>query len=301
MGTSFLITTKNRRDELIACVKTIADQSILPDELVVVDGGELSVETDLLSALGPTVGLVYKQTTPGRTNQLNVGIRMARGDPVVFIDDDVLLEPDFHAELLQAFKTGGPKVGGVQASIVDDALHVWPARLFKTIFLLSRHTKDSAAKMLPSGYYTSPARATQLREAQALRLCGVAFRRKVLQEFTFDESLQGYALKEDVDFSFRVSHEYRLLISPSARFRHLKTPTARMSVRKKYRMHVVNNYILFRKNLGGSSWRWVAFYWAMVGRVLYSAAKSAVSRNPGFVLGTLEGLKDVATGSARLK
>lgn len=301
MGSSFLITTKNRREDLLACVGTILAQSVLPDELVVIDGGDDPVEEAIGSALGSSIPLVYRRTAPGRTAQLNAGIAVTAGDPVVIIDDDVLLEPDFHAEMLKAFESGGPEVGGVQGSIVGDTLRPLPVRLFKALFLLSRHTKDSAGKVLPSGYYTSPARATGLREAQALRLCGVAYRRKVLDEFSFDESLQGYALKEDVDHSYRVSQKYRLLISPTARFRHMKTPESRIGVREKYRMHVVNNYNLFRKNLGGRTWRWAAFCWAMLGRLLYSGAKSAASRNPGFVLGTLDGLRDVVTGSARLK
>lgn len=302
MGSTFLITTKDRRVDLLKCVDTILLQTILPDELVVVDGGMESAEAEIRSVLEPAgVQVVHKLTPPGRTAQLNAGICGAGGDPVIFMDDDVLLDPQFHEQILKAFEEGGPGVGGVQGSIIQDTLRPLPVRLFKALFLLSRHTKDSPGKMLASGYYTSPAQATELRAAQALRLCGVAFRRQVLDEFSFDESLQGYALKEDVDFSYRVGQKYALLVSPDARFCHLKTPLARISVREKYRMHVVNNYVLFRKNLGGSFWRWLAFCWAMIGRLFYSTAKSVVSRNPGFLLGTLEGLKDVVTGSARLK
>jgi GT2 family glycosyltransferase len=159
--------------------------------------------------------------------------------------------------------------------------------------LMSRHTRDGRARLLPSGYYTTPARPTGIREAEALRLCGLAFRRKVFDDFMFDEALETYALKEDVDFSYRVSRHYRLLIAPGARFRHHKTPTARMSVRARSRMHVINNHRLFVKNLDGTLAQRVAFGWAMCGRAIYELARSVVKLEPGYFLGALEGIRQI--------
>jgi GT2 family glycosyltransferase len=191
------------------------------------------------------------------------------------------------------FDSEGPDLGGVQGSVIDDTFGSPLKRAYRALFLQSRHTKDSPGRLLPSGYYTTPVRATEAREAEALRLCGLAFRRRVLDEFTFDESLEGYAFKEDIDFSYRVSQRYRLMVCPDARFRHFKAPASRISEREKSRMHVVNNYRIFRKNLQGTPLQWAAFCWALLGRLIYECARTAARRNPSYIAGAVQGLKDI--------
>jgi GT2 family glycosyltransferase len=299
-GSSFVICTRNRPEELGRCLATIVQQTVPPEEVVIVDASDERDEATVRKILEEHgIRLLYLATQPGRTKQLNLGIRAATGDPLFFVDDDVELEPQFHEAMLDALKEGGEEVGGVQGTVIGDTLKPLPLRLFRAVFLLSRHTKNGRARLLPSGYYTTPARPTRLREAEALRLCGLAFRRKVFDEFMFDESLEGYALKEDVDFSYRVSRRYKLLIVPRARFRHYKTPSSRISVREKSRMHIVNNRRLFEKNLEGTWLQRLAFAWAMCGRVIYELLRTVVKREPGYLLGAIDGIREIARRSAR--
>lgn len=294
-GSSFVICTRNRAAELRHCLESLVSQTMLPKEAVIVDASDRPDQSwmrDLLS--GYDISLVYLATTPGRTRQLNAGIQASSGDPILFVDDDVELDERFHEEILEAFASEGEAVGGVQGSVINDTLRPLPMRAFRTLFLMSRHTKDGNARLLPSGYYTTPARPSANREAEALRLCGLAFRRKIFDEFSFDEELHGYALKEDVDFSYRVSRRHRLLVAPAARFRHLKTTNARIDVRAKSRMHVVNNHRLFTKNLEGTAVQRLAFLWALCGRLIYELLRTVVKRDPDYVLGTLQGLREIA-------
>jgi GT2 family glycosyltransferase len=293
-GSTFLICTLNRPDYLRDALLTLLDQTVLPDEIVIVDGSERPTGEGLRAMVERAgVRLQYITTVPGRTRQLNLGTRAATGDPVFIMDDDVRLEGSFHEAMLRVFEAGGPELGGVQGTMIDDTFRSLPARAFRTIFLLSRHTKNGAGRLLPSGYYTTPVRPSEVREAQGLRLGGVGFRRRVFDEFSFDESLEGYALKEDIDFSYRVSRRYKLVVSPHARFRHLRAPAARLGVRAKSRMHVVNNYRVFRKNLDGTRAQKLAFLWAMLGRSLYELARTVVRCEPGYIQGYIEGLREI--------
>jgi GT2 family glycosyltransferase len=293
---SFVICTRNRPDDLLRCLTSVVEQSVLPAQAVIVDASDRADEERIRALLvAGGVDLQYLRTAPGRTRQLNIGVRASSGDPILFIDDDVELDPRFHEMILEAFEQGGQEVGGVQGRIIDDVRPSALGTAFRAFFLLSRHTKDGAATLLPSGYYTSPAFPTKIQEAQALRLCGLAYRRRVFDEFDFDESLgrEGYALKEDVDFSYRVSRRFKLLVTPHASFRHFKTPTSRIAVRQKSRMHIVNNYQLFRKNLEGTPLQWLAFCWAMVGRMIYECGRTVRGRNPDYLLGALEGMQRI--------
>jgi GT2 family glycosyltransferase len=299
---SFVICTRNRPDDLRRCVDSLLKQSILPSEVVIVDASDRPDEESIRHLLtSGGVQLKYLTTEPGRTMQLNRGVKASSGDPIFFVDDDVELDDRFQEMILDAFDRGGQDVGGVQGRVIDDVRPSPLGTAFRTLFLLSRHTKDGAARLLPSGYYTSPAFPTEVQEAQALRLCGLAYRRRVFDEFEFDEWLGkgGYALKEDVDFSYRVSRRYRLLVTPYAGFRHFKSTTERVGIRQKSRMHIVNNYFLFRKNLAGSALQWAAFCWAMFGRLLYESGRTMRSRNADYLLGALDGVTQIVTTRGR--
>jgi GT2 family glycosyltransferase len=148
--------------------------------------------------------------------------------------------------------------------------------------------------MLRSGYYTVPIRPSTLTRAEAVRLTATAFRRQALLEFPLDEDLHGYALKEDIDLSYRIGRRYLVVVNPDARFQHLKTPTARIAIREKSAMHVVNNFWFFSKHLRGSRLNELAFAWAMLGRLGAELARSVVKREPAYALGTLDGLRTVA-------
>jgi glycosyltransferase involved in cell wall biosynthesis len=293
-GSTFLICTLNRPDVLRETMRTLLQQSVLPEEVVIVDASDESSEGLLRQMLEPAgIRLEYVRTAPGRTRQLNTGVSASRGDPVFICDDDVRLDSEFHAAMLRTFEAAGPEVGGVQGTMIDDTFRSLPARAFRALFMLSRHTQNHEGRVLPSGYYTTPVKPSGAREAKALRLGGVGFRRRVFEEFSFDEGLEGYALKEDIDFSYRVSRRYRLLISPEARFRHLKAPASRIGLRAKSKMHVVNNYRFFRRNLERTLPQKVAFLWAMVGRLLYEAIRTVARREPDYLLGYLDGVAEV--------
>lgn len=269
-------------------------QTVKPRELVVVDASDVSQEDQILALLeGSGIELKYVTGVPGRTRQLNQGIGLCEGDPVCILDDDVELDARWHQAILECFEAGGPQLGGVQGVIDNLPLYGLWARFFRGLFFLRRTTTNSPGRLLPSGYFTMPVAPSRITETEVLVSTAVAYRRQILSEYEFDEHLDGYAHKEDIDFSYRVGRRYSLAITPHARLVHLTTPHSRIAARNWMRMHVVNNHYLFYKNLGSSPARRLAFWWSMIGRLLLAAIKTAVRRDPAFLMGTLDGLKDV--------
>ncbi len=300
MGATLLITTLNRPQELRRCLASVLEQDLLPEELVLVDasqGAPPAPLTEEFDNVGVRVEVIA--SAPGRTHQLNLGIAACTGDPVIVVDDDVVLEPGFVRAIVTAFERGGPNLGAVQGLMLNHVLRPWPARALRALFLQTRHTRSAPGRVLASGYYTLPVRPTRPVPADVVPLTATGYRRHVLREFPLDEALAGYALKEDIDLSYRVSRRYRVLVDPAARFLHLKTPTARIAVREKSAMHVVNNFWFFSKHLRGPLVHDLAFAWAMAGRLLAEAARSLVKRDPAFALGTLDGLREVYRSRGR--
>lgn len=294
MEPTLLITTLDRPDELRRCLASVLEQDVLPSEVVIVDASSPPVPPPLHDELvARGVRVVALHAAPGRTAQLNEGIRASSGDPIIIADDDVVLERGFVGSILEAFEKGGPELGAVQGTMRNDVFRPWPARALRSVFLQSRHTRESPGRMLRSGYYTLPVAPSRPVDVEVLRLTACAFRRDVLREFPFDESLRGYALKEDIDLSYRISRRYRVLAIPDARFWHLKTPTARIAIREKSAMHVVNNFWFHSKHLKGSLLNRLAFAWGMTARLGFEVLRTVAHRNPDYALGALDGLREV--------
>ncbi|MDP9300558.1 MAG: glycosyltransferase family 2 protein [Actinomycetota bacterium] len=294
MGPTLLITTLDRPDELRRCLASVIEQRVLPDEVVIVDGSSPPAPPPLQEELlAKGVRVVPLRRAPGRTAQLNMGIRAASGDPIIIVDDDVVLEPRFVGSMLEAFERGGPTLGAVQGTMQNDVFRPWPARALRSVFMQSRHTRESPGRMLRSGYYTLPVTPSRPVEVEVLRLTACAFRRDVLREFLLDESLHGYALKEDIDLSYRISRRYQVLAIPDARFWHIKTPASRIGIREKSAMHVVNNFWFYSKHLKGPIRNRLAFAWGMTGRLGSELFRTVANRNPDYALGALDGLREV--------
>jgi GT2 family glycosyltransferase len=302
MGATLLITTLDRPDELRRCLASVLRQDRLPEELVLVDATPGSPTAPLAGEIAAAgIRLRAIASPPGRTRQLNAGIAACTGDPVIVVDDDVVLESGFVRAIVEAFEREGPGLGAAQGLMLNHVLRPWPLRALRAVFLQARHTRSAPGRVLPSGYYTLPVRPTRPVPAEAVPLTATAYRRHVLEEFPLDEALSGYALKEDIDLSYRVSRRYRVIVEPAARFRHLKTPTARIGAREKSAMHVVNNFWFHAKHLRGSAGARLAFAWAMTGRLLAEVGRSIVARDASFVLGTLDGLREVYRSRGRVR
>jgi glycosyltransferase involved in cell wall biosynthesis len=96
---SVVVPTYNRAPVLARCLDALAAQDPAPDEVVVVDDGSTDGTRAVLAERG-WVRAVH-QPNGGRAAAKNAGVAAARGDVVLFIDDDVMATPGLvhlHAE-----------------------------------------------------------------------------------------------------------------------------------------------------------------------------------------------------------
>lgn len=101
---SVVIPTFNRSDILIRCLQHLAGQTLLPAsfEVVVCDDGSTDGTFDLVHSFPAPFSLTYlRQENRGPAAARNMGIGKARGEYVLFLNDDALLHPralDIHLE-----------------------------------------------------------------------------------------------------------------------------------------------------------------------------------------------------------
>lgn len=103
------LCSRNRHQTLREVLLSLCDQSLEPErfEVVLVDDGSLDATREMVQALRSQLpyALTYLwQSHSGLAAARNTGIRAARGEIMVYIDDDVLAHPQLLSEHLKVHR-----------------------------------------------------------------------------------------------------------------------------------------------------------------------------------------------------
>ena len=300
MRCSVIICTRNRQSDLERCLESISRQTLLPDEVIIVDGSD----TDRLSTISndqrfSQLILAYKHTDPGLTRQRNVGIKMATGDILFFFDDDVELCKDYIEKIMEAYKRGRlGNVGGAQGidlNITNSFLQGKKKLFFYRIFFLDRN--DRYAKILPSGKVThlDVAHSIIRRAKDPIRIhcmsgCMMSYHRRVFDEFLFDEQYEGYSHAEDAEFSKRISGKHSLYCIPQAHLFHNKplSKKAWYETTDFSASSIKCQVDIFRRHLWKNPLNYLALLWSWVGILIWDGM---IHPNRDRFIGDLLGIK----------
>lgn len=303
---SVIIATKDRKDDLVECLRSLRNQSLLPQQIVIVDASKTLArnEADRYQDAAGSIPVMYvKAKQAGLPSQRNQGMSLldARVEYVMFLDDDVVLEPDCCLEAIRLLESNASIVG-IESAITNQEQPPggkW-GRWFDRLFLID---SKKTGQLLPSGF-NAPRSIQQIRrpsQVEWLQGCSMSYRRSLIQGLQFDpiyERFAGYAYGEDLDFSYAASKRGQLWFNPNARMLHKRSPSGRLS---EYRFGIsqVTNRALFVLKHWGDLYHFVCFLWAMVGIVLANVAMMTRGRSRKRVLGNIVGLVLVLTGQVR--
>ena len=101
-----VIPSLNRPALLGEAITSLLNQTLVPDEIIVVDDGSTPpVDKDTLaSQYGPTIRVIRHEVSRGLAYARNHGAEEASGDYLVHLDDDDLLAPNTLEEALSLFE-----------------------------------------------------------------------------------------------------------------------------------------------------------------------------------------------------
>jgi glycosyltransferase involved in cell wall biosynthesis len=216
--------------------------------VIVVDGDpERSAENIVrdLENRYPDVDMRYVASDPGASRQRNVGIDLARGDIVAFIDDDCTFEPGLFEALMSAYQddTVVGATGWIKRPSRSRLGSDPNSRLRR--FVLGGGRQGSMSNF---GFRRPIVDVEQPRDVEFMPGPLMSARRDVAAEVRFDERLGTYSLGEDDDFSYRVSRRGRIRYEPSAFVCHEELGWRHTDRRQMDCLQVVNRTYLFRKN-----------------------------------------------------
>jgi GT2 family glycosyltransferase len=279
---SVVIATYNRADDLKTTLDSITDNSLPCKEIIIVDQSKDTKTRDLIRSLKNNKLKYYYSDVPSLTKARNIGATKVFSDSkiVCFFDDDVTLEKDYFRYVLEIFNTYScaQGVGGFITQTVPQGSRL--EVLSKKIFFLG-HLEKNAARVLSVYGNTYPSKLTKVINSEWLSGVNMCYKLEVLKDQQFDENLSGYALAEDLDFSYRLNRKYgnSLFITPYARLMHRASVVERIPSEKMVYTNQINHFYLNFKDFNKTISEKLIFAWAVSGIAFLRIMQFLIKRN----------------------
>lgn len=115
---SVIVVNWKAADETIGCLRSLAAQTVAPDQVIVVDNGSEDGSVEAIRGAFPEVTLVETGVNLGFGGGANRGLELATGDWIFLLNNDATLAEDGIAELARAAAEAPPTVGMFQSQMV---------------------------------------------------------------------------------------------------------------------------------------------------------------------------------------
>tara|TARA_B100000900_G_scaffold396396_1_gene395639 strand:- start:5350 stop:6270 length:921 start_codon:yes stop_codon:yes gene_type:complete len=209
-STSIVILTMNRSNHVKKVLNNISLQSVLPDEIIIVDNA--SEETHRLKNM--SIAKEYDadyfcmDKNLGVSGGRNFGLRKATGDIILEIDDDAEFESIDAIKKVVGYFESDKSIGLLAFSIFKNKN--FDRRREEFPFFAKKRTLDS--ELIPCGWFIG---------------AGHAFRGKIFEKINYYNDFFPYG-QEEIDLSLRVIDSgYNIFFASEIKIFHYKTDDAR--------------------------------------------------------------------------
>jgi GT2 family glycosyltransferase len=281
---SVIIVTWNGRRFLDACLRAVTAQLHPDDEIIVVDNGSIDGTAAWLRHAWSAVRLVALPANLGFAGGVNVGLRAARGDLLLLLNNDAFVEPGCVPALVEALRDH-PCSGAVAGVLTFDhrpdlvasagitacrnglALDLWTGRAVRSL----------------------PAAPQPVMGASG----GLALYRRTMLDDIGLMAPDFFNYLEDVDLAWRAQlRGWECLVVPAARARHIYSATGGQGSPLKQRLLGRNRLRAiircFPSGVLRSCLPDILAYDTM------ALAYAALARQPAMIAGRIEALRDWA-------
>lgn len=295
MRFTVIIPTKNRLNDLEKAIASITSQSRPPEQLVLVDQSAEPIPESVLASFrgrlpaSSELNYVYNTCISGLVEAKHVGVTHATGDIVCFLEDDIVLEPEYLSQIETSF-LADPKMCGTSGVVTNTPRPSLAYVFFHELFHCGIFDDPRPRVYADLARQKSDMSQSILIRSPALSGGLSAWRKEVFERVPFDLA-SGFHMIEDIDFSIRVQREFGpcLYINPRARLAHNFALAGRDSFGRR-ESRKVREFITFykkhRRDFRDNFW----LVWLLLGITLASGAVSLRHMTAKPVAGVFTGI-----------
>lgn len=250
---SVIVVNRNTSDLLIRCLDHIY-RSVLDDgfEVIVVDNGSTDESVKCVREHHPDVTVIEACRNLGFAAANNRAAAIARGEFLLLVNTDALLQPHC-AEYLLGLMWKVPRVGMVGPQLLND--DGTPQTSYEAVPTLATETLNRSLlkRLFPSKYPGKGRRLLSPEPVEALIGAVMMLRRKALDEVGgFDEDY--FFFLEETDLAVRMrSAGWKVIHEPRAIAVHLQGATAKTYQSAARIEFYRSRYVFFEKHYGPRS------------------------------------------------
>lgn len=297
MQVSAVIPTKDRSASLERLLQSLSAQLRLPNEVLIVDAGDVSADEVRLKARYPRLNLSVTRSIPAVCYQRNIGIHRATSDHILLCDDDMELPPTYLAELT-CFLESDPACGAVSGIVLErdgDSGFVPEFREISTLGLLhhflfqlpvwsnlSNHSVNFPSNPLRrflmrhyaavgngltcAGWPLVTQAAGERFETRIHGLGASIVRREWLLNSPFDEVLDSHGIGENYGVALNFPHPITVLTKIFAI--HHRSESNRLAEETAYFRRVLALHYFMLRSDRFSGFNRAAFVWSLLGNLI---------------------------------
>jgi hypothetical protein len=292
---SIVITTYNKKRDVLKCVRSLKELNYQNYEIIVVDNGSTDGTSEAIRQDFPDVKLITGDKNLGVTGGQNLGIKHSNGEYIFFFDHDLIASRNILSELVVVMQ--GDSDIGLAGPIIyyyGDPNRVWAAGT--SIDLTTGKVSFNAVGQTDRGQFF------RAMEVQVLPIYMV--RREVFNRIGLFDDIY-FLVYEDTDFCIRAKRAgYRIVCVPEAKVWHMvpldrRTDEIKLMSRTYY---IARNRIIFmRKHAKPLNYVAFALLFLPIYLVYYSLKALAFKRMNsllGYWRGVFSGLSTAVARSA---
>lgn len=257
---SAIVPTRNRDISLETMLKSLSEQSAQPLEMIVVDASTNHKSKQICQAHHKNLNtkIIYHGAIEiGAATQRNQAISIATQHYILFLDDDIIFEPECIHRLWLAINSQR-NFGGINAMITNQN-YGSPGIVSRTLFriLHGKSEVSYAGKCIGPACNLLPDDRPNLAEVvpvEWLNTTCTLYNRKALSNPVFPSIFQGASLMEDLTLSLTVGKKWKLANARTARIFHdSQSGDHKKSPRVLAKMELINRHYVMTKVLNRNS------------------------------------------------
>ena len=227
------ILTYNAQDLIGPCLRSVLKQTYDNIEVLVIDNASIDKTLDVIRKISPKIRIVRNENNLGLSIGYNTGIRESKGEYVLCLNQDVVLDGDFVKNAIEAMEIDD-KIAGVQGRLLRitnlnelrmDTIDTTGLVIFKNRRIVNRGQGEKDKGQYERGEIFGTDAAASLYRRSALEDIKLPIFKSGVPQTNrfeyFDEDFFMY--KEDVDLSWRFRlYDWKAIYEPEAVGYHLR-------------------------------------------------------------------------------